>query len=325
MLFKIGLFAAILVSNFAWFHSVDADQNSCCIYGVGVSETSPQRAMIVDFNNEKIFYSKLFLSPNERHEAFFDLDTKKYIITTIKASRFLEVFVADQSAEKLQDPIFTTQSKGRYSHSRTAWSQSAKTLCLTGRYHGQFNGHRNLTLTCLKIISSKITTKTFNLNEKMYAHTGIWAINNKLLIAGRKTKEADDKGEDPDIYLCINLNNFSVKEDPTFAQKNLTIMGQINNNSLALTDFTYIYSFYGGSLKKVGEYREGLGSIFGTAADGNSYFSEISVIKEKDGFQYEQKVLASIPWSGEEKYRVLFNGKILGDYNDIIYSNTLLK
>lgn len=324
MLFKIGLFAAIFVCYCASPHSADADQNSCYIYGVGVSETSPQRLMIVDLNNEKFFYSKLFLSPKERHEAFFDIDTKKFIVTKIKASRFVEVFVADQSAKKLPEPIYTTQSKGRYSHYRTAWSQSAKTLCLTGRYHAQVNGQRNLTLTCIKIISSKITIKTFNLSQKMYAHTGIWAIYDKLLIAGRKTKAADDAGEDPDIYLCINLNDFSVKEDPTFALKNLTIIGQFGKDSLAVSDFTNIYSFNGVSLQKVGDYREGLGRIFGTAADGNSYFSEIYTIKEKDGYQYEQKVLASTPWSGAEKYRMLFNGKILGDFNDIIYSNTLL-
>lgn len=96
MLFKIVLFAfSILLPVSLVFDFTEVEEKDGLTYIVGISETIPQNPVIVDLNREKIFYSKISFPQVPRHEIFYDIDSQSFIITRIKASQYVEIFVVD--------------------------------------------------------------------------------------------------------------------------------------------------------------------------------------------------------------------------------------
>ncbi len=216
-------------------------------------------------------------------------------------------------------------SHGRYTHSRTAWSQSAKTLYLTGKYHKNVDAKRQLTLTSIKLNESGVLESKVNLSDHMYTHTGIWVLRNRLIVTGRKTKVSHEKGERPDVHLLFDLENLRATEniDPFF--KKVFIMGQFDKDNLAVSDRTNIYATDYGIVEKKGDFLDSLGRIYGTSQNGKGCFADLYRIEEDNGYQFEKKTFAFIPWNRKDEYSLLFGGKVPCHYNSIVYTSEPVK
>ncbi len=324
MLFRIVLCLSAFLIICTPLNVESSNQKYSCIYCVGISSTIPQRPMIADLNNEKIFYSDITLSPNERYDIFFDSEDTKFIIIRSKAARYIEVFFIDINSKILGKPIYTTKAADNYLYYRAAWSQHAKMLFFTGSYHDQSIGKRNLTLTCLKFDNSINAIRNIDLSGKIFSHTGLWTISNQLLITGRTTKSMDEKGEIDNAYLFYNIDDWSFKFDNIIAKCKLFVIGKFDRDSLAMTDLTNIYEFINENIIKIGYYRDGLSTIYGKSNE-NEYFSQVHILKKHNGFPYEKKILASTPLNDIKKYRTLFNSNNIGNFNDYIFLNRPLK
>ncbi|CAD7838973.1 MAG: hypothetical protein [Olavius algarvensis Delta 4 endosymbiont] len=292
-------------------------------YLVGKSSTKPKCPIIVDLMNEKIFRSPLKLSRKFRSEVFFNITNNKFIITRSIASERVEVYSIGADEKKFSEPIFSTKVIGKYSHSKAALSQDYNTLCLVGRYNNETKTKRQLTLTCIKLLDLD-NIKTIDLSTHIYSYTSILTISDQLFIAGRRTKTAHDEGSFPDTYLWIDLNAMNIGKVQYPVKEKLFFMGRFNRNELAVSDRKEILRKGLHTLNKVGEYRMELGQIYSELNENKSFFAQIYTVKEKEGYRFEENFIAEVPKDLNKKYRKLFGGEKVGNYDSVIFSQTPL-
>lgn len=286
------------------------------LYLVGESNESPERPILMDLNNETIFKSKLRLKKKSKYEVFFNVYSKKFVITQYKVSSLFNVYLVDLHAKKFPSPVFTIQKTGieRFKHSRTVWSQQSKTLCLIGK-----DNNYDLILIGLKFDGSKVEEKNIRLNEHIKGCTGLWSLSSKVIITGYKNNALGDKEK---LSLTVDLDSWQILSND-FAKKNMKIKGNFDFGHLAVTDGKKLYKYDLSKLTFVGVFPDFIRDIYVENFDAIGYYASIYIIKVKGDFAGEEVGFAFVPYEKPSDYRVI-NEYLPGYFHNHVKSEKII-
>jgi len=276
-------------------------------YLVGVSASLPEYPIIVDLEEESVYYSKIPILDSIRSQVFFDEKTRCFVFSVESQGR-VYVYSESYNSDKLSQPVWATKKFEDFQNVNTLWHPKSQRLFLIGYQWFKFQRFYKLVFFDF---SEGAQYQTIEFHKALNSVKGSWILGNSLYILTKDN--SSNKNETKYNILIVDVLSLKVSKS-TWGAEASHYFGILDKKALAFMKNMELYEFTSSGSKKIGIVKDNIGHIYyGDRTKGNGYSFTSKIIRYGEQIA-ESDTISKYSWVKGEEIETLFEGKKVGWY-----------